>query len=191
MRATRPLSVPALSVLALSLLAAPLAAQAPDPLADSIVRNLTRGLRIPGQGDAVTAPVTPVDPRSPVQAATTAPPGMPAVSLMITFATGSAALSPQAGALLGSLARALAAPELARSRFRIEGHTDTVGEASMNQALSERRAAAVRDALVQRHGVAPGRLEIVGFGETMLLVPTGDGRAEARNRRVQVVNLGD
>jgi outer membrane protein OmpA-like peptidoglycan-associated protein len=169
---------------------APAVAQQPDPVADSIVRNLTRGLRIPNQGDAVTAPVTPLDPRGPVQSGTTAPPDRPAVSLMVTFATGSAALTPQAEALLASLARALAAPELAESRFRIEGHTDTVGEAAMNQALSERRAEAVRDLLVRRHGIAAGRLDAVGFGEGSLLVPTGDGRAEPRNRRVQVVNLG-
>jgi outer membrane protein OmpA-like peptidoglycan-associated protein len=164
---------------------------APDPMADSIVRNLTRGLRIPNQGDAVTAPVTPLDPRGPVQSATTAPPGRPAVSLMITFATGSADLTVEADALLASLARALSTPELARSRFRIEGHTDTVGDAGMNQALSERRAATVRDRLVQNHGIAATRLDPVGFGESTLLVPTGDGRAEPRNRRVQVVNLGE
>lgn len=182
------------AALMLALAVLPAAAQAPvaDPLADSIVRNLTRGIRVPGQsGDTVTAPVTPLDRNSPVQAATTAPPDRPAVSLMVTFATGSAALTPQAEAVLTSLARALNAPELARSRFRIEGHTDTVGSAALNQALSERRAEAVRDYLIRRQGIAAGRLETVGFGETMLLVRTPDGTPEARNRRVQVINLGD
>ncbi|WP_198370923.1 OmpA family protein [Roseomonas rosulenta] len=182
---------PVLAALLVLLAAQPSPAQAPDPVADSIVRNLTRGLRIPNQGDAVTAPVTPLDPRSPVQAGTTALPDVPAVSLMITFATGSAQLTPQAEAVVASLARALATSELARSRFRIEGHTDTVGDAGMNQALSERRATVVRDMLVQRYGIAAARLEPVGFGESTLLVPTGDGRAEPRNRRVQVVNLGE
>lgn len=184
-------STPMLTALLVLLAAAPAPAQAPDPVADSIVRNLTRGLRIPNQGDAVTAPVTPLDPRSPVQSGTTAPPDRPAVSLMITFATGSARLTAQAEAVVASLARALAAPELARSRFRIEGHTDTVGDAGMNQALSERRAAVVRDVLVQRYGVAAARLDPVGFGESTPLVRTGDERAEPRNRRVQVVNLGE
>jgi outer membrane protein OmpA-like peptidoglycan-associated protein len=185
---------PVLIAVLVGLAGAPAQAQAPnpsDPVADSIVRNLTRGLRIPNQGDAVTAPITPIDPRSPVQSSTTAPPGLPAVSLMITFATGSATLTPQAEAVLASLARALASPDLVRSRFRIEGHTDTVGDPGMNQALSERRAAAVRDLLVQRHGIAATRLEPVGFGESTLLVPTGDDRDEPRNRRVQVINLGE
>ena len=174
-----------------ALAGAPAFAQpAQDPVADSIVRNLTRGIRVPDQSsDAVTAPRTPTD--GPVQARTTAPPDQPAVSLMVVFATGSAALTPQAEALVASLARALASPDLARSRFRIEGHTDTVGPAAMNQALSERRAATVRDVLVARYGMDAARIEAVGLGETRLLVVTPDGRAEARNRRVQVINLGE
>jgi outer membrane protein OmpA-like peptidoglycan-associated protein len=183
----------ALSAFLVLLAAAPARApaQTPDPVADSIVRNLTRGLRIPGQGDAVTAPVTPLDPHRPAQSGTAPRLDRPAMSLMVTFASGSATLTPQAEIMLASLARALAAQELVNSRFRIEGHTDTVGDAAANQALSERRAEAVRDLLVQRHGIAIARIETVGFGESTLLVPTGDGRAEARNRRVRVVNLGE
>ena len=179
-------SLPPLLLLA-ALLGTPAWAQpAPDPVADSIVHNLTRGLRIPSQ--SVEPPTVP---GGTVQAATTAPPDRPAVSLMVVFPSGSAALSPQAEALVASLARALAAPDLARSRIRIEGHTDAEGDVAMNQVLSERRAEAVREVLVMRYGVAPARLETVGFGETQLLVPTPDGQAEARNRRVQVINLGE
>lgn len=180
------MSLPPLLLLA-GLIGAPALAQpAPDPVADSIVHNLTRGLRIPGQSTEA-----PRVSGGAVQSTTTAPPDRPAVSLMIVFATGSAALTPQAEALVASLARALATPTLALSRFRIEGHTDTQGGAAMNQALSERRAEAVRERLINRYGVSPTRLETVGFGETQLLVPTPDGRAEARNRRVQVINLGE
>jgi outer membrane protein OmpA-like peptidoglycan-associated protein len=172
--------------------ASTLPARAQDPIADTIIRNLTRGIRLPPPGsDSVTAPITPLDTQGPVQSATTDPGDRPAVSLMVTFATGSAALTPEAEALIASLARALAAPELAGARFRIEGHTDTVGDSGMNQALSEARAAAVREVLVRRHGIAPDRLLTVGYGETRLLVPTGDGQDESRNRRVQVVNLGN
>ncbi len=177
---------PALMIIAL-LSGGPLAAQTTDdPVADSILHNLTRGLRIPGQtGGAIGTPNAPG-----VVSANTAPPGVGAVSLMIVFATGSAALTPQSEALVASLARALRTEPLTTARFRIEGHTDTVGSATMNQALSERRAEAVRDTLVTRHGIDPARLETEGFGETRLLVPTPDGRAEPRNRRVQVVTLG-
>ena len=92
--------------------------------------------------------------------------------------------------MLDALARALNAPELARYRFRIEGHTDTTGEAPVNLALSARRAAAVREHLVNRLGVAAPRLDAVGLGETQLLVQTPDATSEPRNRRVQIVNIG-
>ncbi|WP_170979273.1 OmpA family protein [Roseomonas sp. HF4] len=184
------IAVPLVAAMLVAMPALPAAAQ--DPVADTIIRNLTRGIRLPAPGsDSVTAPITPLDTQGPVQSATTDPGDRPAVSLMVTFATGSAALTPEAEVLIASLARAFAAPELANARFRIEGHTDTVGDGSMNQALSEARAAAVRDHLVHRHGVAPARLQTIGYGETRPLVPTADERDEPRNRRVQVVNLGN
>ena len=88
-----------------------------------------------------------------------------------------------------SVGEALNSPQLANYRFRIEGHTDTVGDAGSNQALSERRAAAVRAYLIQRFGVRPERLEAVGLGESQLLVPTPDETPNQNNRRVQVVTL--
>jgi OOP family OmpA-OmpF porin len=123
-------------------------------------------------------------------ARTTAPEGTAAAALALPFQTGSATLAPDAEKVLDALARALNSPELARYRFRIEGHTDTSGEAPVNLALSERRAATVREHLVSRLGVAAARLEAVGLGETQLLVQTPDATAEPRNRRVQIVNVG-
>lgn len=134
---------------------------------------------------ATTRPAPPPPPRE-----TTAPEGVPAVSLTVNFATGSAQLTPQARAQLDRLGAALSSPDLAPFRFRIEGHTDTTGSAALNQRLSEERAAAVAAYLQQRWGIAPGRLETVGFGQTQLLVQTPDNTAEARNRRVQVLNIG-
>ena len=127
---------------------------------------------------------------APIRADTTAPAGTPALSVLVNFASGSATLSPQAERALAPVAQALASPALASFRFRIEGHTDTTGDPASNQALSERRAAAVRDYLVQRYGVSPNRLEVVGLGETNLLVRTGTQVPEVRNRRVQVLNIG-
>lgn len=115
---------------------------------------------------------------------------MAAVSITVNFATGSSTLSPQAAAALTALGRALASPDLLPSRFRIEGHTDSVGDAGQNMVLSQRRAEAVRDYLVKGFPIAPFRLVAVGFGEDQLLVATPDNTAEARNRRVQIVNLG-
>jgi len=133
----------------------------------------------------MAAPERPAPPRQ-----TTAPEGMAAVSITVNFPSGSASLTPQAAAVLASLGRALVSPDLAPYRFRIEGHTDTAGDAGLNMLLSQRRADAVRDFLVKRFGVQPARLLAVGMGESQLLIPTPDNLPEPSNRRVQVLNLG-
>ena len=142
----------------------------------------------PRPAPPVTASTRPVAPPA-VSAATTAPAGMAAISMTVTFPTGSATLTSQAEAALAPLGRALSSPDLAPFRFRIEGHTDTVGDGETNQRLSERRAEAVRNYLIQKHGVSAARLEAVGLGESRPVVPTGDNVDEPRNRRVQVINL--
>ena len=149
----------------------------------------TRGIRVPAQQPSGAA--APPEARPTASLATTAPAGMAAASLTVRFATGSATVTPEAARSLENLGRALTSPELMPYRFRIEGHTDTVGSGDSNQSLSERRAAAVRDHLAARFGVNPARLEVVGMGESQLLVATVDDAAEARNRRVQIVNLGN
>ena len=106
------------------------------------------------------------------------------------FATGSAELTPAAVTALDELGKALSSSELASYRFRIEGHTDTVGSKSYNQTLSERRADAVAGYIEHKYGVSNGRLDAVGLGSTHLLVQTPDQTPEARNRRVEVINLG-
>ncbi|UFN47567.1 OmpA family protein [Roseomonas sp. OT10] len=200
------------------LLASPLATPAQaqsDPASRSLIDRLrpqagqTRGIRLPGSeaapppapspaqpaASAAPAPARPAAPSRPAVAApppppaTTAPAGVAAVSITVRFATGSSTLTPAAERELAPLGRALSSAELAPYRFRIEGHTDTVGTAEENQLLSERRAAAVREYLVRQFRVAPDRLEAVGLGESQLLVPTGDQVPEARNRRVQVLNI--
>ncbi len=161
---------------------APALAQQPGstPSAQEIQRALTRGIVVPpspgqqpGQPQGATMPDRP-----------------PSIDLTVTFATGSVAITPLGERVLAELGQALASPDLARYRFRIEGHTDTVGDVRMNQGLSERRAAAVATWLVSRYRIAPDRLEAVGLGESAPLVPTPDNTPEQRNRRVRVVNLG-
>jgi outer membrane protein OmpA-like peptidoglycan-associated protein len=116
------------------------------------------------------------------------PDARPEVSLPIVhFAFGSAALAPEAQAVLEALAAALGSDELAGSRFLIEGHTDAVGSEAYNQELSKQRAEAVRRYLAAKQ-IEPTRLESAGKGESELLDPTQD--ASELNRRVRVVNLG-
>ena len=111
-------------------------------------------------------------------------------SLWIPFSTGSAEVSPAAAQVLDKLGTAFLSPRLAESKFRIEGHTDTVGPLEFNQALSERRAASVVAYLAAKHGIDRARMMPVGMGQEGLLVETGPNVPEARNRRVLVVNLG-
>lgn len=178
----------------LLLLPQPAWAQAAVPEVERLIEGLdpaspvTRGIRVPAAPTATDAPAPGIP--APELTTTTAPPGAAAISLTVTFASGSAELGPEAMGVLDNLGKALGSTRLAGYRFRVEGHTDSVGTAAMNQALSERRATAVRDFLLRRHGVDPARIEASGLGETQLLVPTGDEAAEPRNRRVQVVNLG-
>jgi OOP family OmpA-OmpF porin len=67
----------------------------------------------------------------------------------------------------------------------VVGHTDTVGGNAYNQALSERRAASVRDYMVSL-GVPSSAIFTAGRGEQELRVPTADGVREAENRRVEI-----
>ena len=92
--------------------------------------------------------------------------------------------------VLDNLGKALSDQALARYRFRIEGHTETVGTREYNKDLSDRRAAAVVDYLANNFHVDRSRVEAVGMGEDRLLVPTPDQTPEPRNRRVLVVNIG-
>ncbi|MGH7043744.1 MAG: OmpA family protein [Acetobacteraceae bacterium] len=162
---------------------------------------LAAGLAMPGLARAQTSP----SPQDIVKALTPAP-GMgattrgirvvhgeaaaPSVSLNVDFATGSAELTPTARRMLESLGQALTDPKLARDRFRIEGHTDTVGSPALNRALSERRAKRVAEYLADKFAIPAARLQPVGMGEQGLLVPTPPQTPELRNRRVRVVNEG-
>ena len=102
----------------------------------------------------------------------------------VVFDAGKASLKPSATTAIDRLAQLLGVyPE--RS-VRIEGHTDSLGDAAANQQLSERRAAAVRDALLAR-GIAAARVEAVGYGATR---PIADNRSESgrqKNRRIEIV----
>jgi outer membrane protein OmpA-like peptidoglycan-associated protein len=134
--------------------------------------------------------IKPANPASQAAAGGATIAGLASLSLTVEFATGSAALTVQARQTLDQLGRALASPDLASYRFRIEGHTDTVGRPDANQVLSQRRAETVAAYLEKTHGVTAARLEPVGMGEEGLAVPTPPQTPNAQNRRVKVVNLG-
>jgi outer membrane protein OmpA-like peptidoglycan-associated protein len=197
-------------------LAAPAVAQS-NPSSDQIINALkpttqmlhssvTRGIRpiAPNAGsDVVTASTASPAPAAPkaarpasttVAAHATEPVAhateAPSVNLYVPFENGSAELTPAAIAALDELGKALSSAALSGYKFKIEGHTDTVGSKNYNLELSDRRANAVSAYLEQKYGVSQTRLETVGVGEAHLLVPTPEQTPEPRNRRVTVINLG-
>lgn len=74
-------------------------------------------------------------------------------------------------------------------RLNIEGHTDSVASDAANLDLSKRRAAAVRKALVERHGIASSRLATDGYGESRPKDTNETLVGRARNRRVELVRI--
>lgn len=66
------------------------------------------------------------------------------------------------------------------------GHTDRVGSDPVNDALARRRADTVRAAMIRR-GIAPENIVAVGRGKREPAIPTADGVAEPRNRRVEIL----
>jgi len=72
----------------------------------------------------------------------------------------------------------------------LEGHTDNVGSAEFNQALSEQRAGSVRDAMLAR-GVPAARMAVKGYGLGNPVAPNDTEVGRAINRRVEVIVLDE
>lgn len=103
----------------------------------------------------------------------------------ILFATGKAELQPESRPVLKEIASTL--KEHADLKVLIEGHTDNVGAAAANLALSDARAAAVKAALVADFGVDGSRITTRGLGDTKPSTPNTTAEGRAQNRRVEVV----
>lgn len=103
----------------------------------------------------------------------------------IYFATGSASVNPESTGTLTEIGRMLESN--ADLALRIEGHTDSVGDAGANQALSEQRANAVMDYLVERFDIDHARLDAVGMGEAEPVADNGTVQGRQQNRRVELV----
>lgn len=108
------------------------------------------------------------------------------VNLSLSFPTGSASLTPGAAAQVRAFGQALMMPQLSNMRFRIEGHTDGVGNRARNVALSQRRAQSVADYLSSM-GVQRSRIEVRGYGPDRPVA--GAARNSPQNRRVEAVRV--
>jgi outer membrane protein OmpA-like peptidoglycan-associated protein len=110
------------------------------------------------------------------------------MTVAIQFDLGSARIRPSSYSALGLMADALYSPYLQGYCFLVVGHTDSRGSREFNLKLSDKRAEAIRAALINPFGIGPGRIEAVGLGEEQLL-NSADPKAE-ENRRVQLINVG-
>lgn len=104
----------------------------------------------------------------------------------IHFDNNEATIRPDAEPVVARIAEML--NRYADLRVQIEGHTDSNGEADFNMKLSQQRAEAVKEALAKL-GVAPERMETIGYGEEKPLDPEQNARAWAINRRVTLRKL--
>ncbi|WP_436644094.1 OmpA family protein [Microbaculum sp. FT89] len=113
---------------------------------------------------------------------------LPNFDVEILFDFDSDIIKPESYRILGAMADALHHPVLVGDQFLIVGHTDAKGKREYNLGLSQRRADAIRNALVSYFKVAPNRLRAFGLGEEQLKDPANP--EGGINRRVQLVNLG-
>ncbi|MEF3168512.1 MAG: OmpA family protein [Deltaproteobacteria bacterium] len=101
----------------------------------------------------------------------------------VLFSTGSSAIQPGAYAEIDRMAQVL--QQYPETRIRIEGHTDSTGSEQANLDLSQRRAEAVKNALISR-GIAPERLTALGYGESRPIASNATPEGRQLNRRVEV-----
>jgi len=102
----------------------------------------------------------------------------------VLFDTGQATLKPGAYATVDRLANVL--KEAPDRKVTIEGHTDSTGSEDFNLVLSERRAAAVQTALLER-GVQANQIIAVGKGMAYPIASNNDPAGRQRNRRVEMI----
>ncbi|MEM6630587.1 MAG: OmpA family protein [Bacteroidota bacterium] len=104
----------------------------------------------------------------------------------IQFAVNRSDIRPESAGILNEVAQLMKTHPILR--FRIEGHTDSDGEADYNLSLSAKRADAVKTALIHL-GVAENRLEAEGKGESIPISDNQSPEGKANNRRVEFIKL--
>jgi outer membrane protein OmpA-like peptidoglycan-associated protein len=119
---------------------------------------------------------------------TDTPRGLKANLADVLFAFGKFDLQPTAREALSKFTGiVLAHPGL---NLSVEGYTDSVGSATFNQTLSEQRANAVRDYLVQQ-GLDPTTISATGFGEANPVADNSTAAGRQQNRRVEIIISGE
>ncbi len=104
----------------------------------------------------------------------------------VTFDTAKATIRPESYAQLDGVVEYM--QHKAGARIEISGHTDNVGNARANKALSSKRAQACRDYLVAR-GIDGSRIEAVGYGDERPIASNDSEEGRQQNRRIEAAEL--
>jgi outer membrane protein OmpA-like peptidoglycan-associated protein len=186
------LTLPAIAVLALATAGCgnKLSEPMPGPTPTSAAAQPGAAQSTLNTGGQAGGPLVPAT--VPPSVGTTAPPPAAAPApaareFTAYFDFNSSKLKPEARSVVQQAAAAARQGQM--THIEVTGHTDTVGSAKFNQALSERRADAVRKELIA-DGISADHITTRGVGKTELAVPTADGVKEARNRRAVITEGG-
>ena len=141
-----------------------------------------------GQRDAATEQTARLQAEVDALKAKPTPRGLVLTLGDVLFDTGRAQLNPGSGRKLDQLAQFLA--EHPERRVQIDGFTDSVGSDAYNEELSQRRADAVKAALVSRN-IDPARISTEGYGKAYPVASNSDSGGRQLNRRVEIVIGGN
>lgn len=125
----------------------------------------------------VMRPIPPAPPAPPVQ--------RHSIDLEVLFDTDKSIVKEQYMTRITEVAEFMR--EYPNATANIEGHTDSRASDSYNQALSQRRVNAVRKILIERYGIAPDRLNAIGYGESRPIASNDTAEGRQKNRRVIAV----
>jgi len=107
----------------------------------------------------------------------------------VTFSASSFALSSGARRQLDELAGALKSEELKSGNYLIEGHSDNVGNKNYNQTLSQQRAQAVKQYLVEEKGVDPSAVAVAAAGDSRAWTTNDTLTGRRANRRIEILSV--
>lgn len=167
------------------------AASGLSPQSAVAAMNMLKGMKIPGMGGA------------PAVATATLPAAAPSVDMAkaywdeindkshvvvaLMFSPGTDRLKLESTPMLQQIAAML--EKHGKLKVRIDGHTDNVGSADANQALSEKRAIAVKTSLVEDYHVKADRLDAKGFGGTKPSFSNDTPEGRSSNWRIELVKM--